>query len=221
MELARMVMLLVFISSIFFGTCVESRTHHHKKHPKHSNISQPPTGAYPPSEPPEPVEGTILAPDNPDSWPSNSRRNWLVFYRTDGIALQGGGLIDGRGEKWWNLPCKPHKGINGTTLPGPCDSPVALRFFTSSNITVSGVKIQNSPQFHFRFDMCRNVTIDSISISSPALSPNTDGIHVENSQYVTIHNSVISNGDDCISIGAGTVNIDIQNVTCGPSHGIR
>lgn len=50
-----------------------------------------------------------MAPDNPDSWPSNSRRNWLVFYRTDGIALQGGGLIDGRGEKWWNLPCKPHK----------------------------------------------------------------------------------------------------------------
>lgn len=25
------------------------------------------------------------------------------------MALQGGGLIDGRGEQWWNLPCKPHK----------------------------------------------------------------------------------------------------------------
>lgn len=28
-------------------------------------------------------------------------------------------------------------------------------------------------------------------------------------------------GDDCVSIGAGTANVDIRNVTCGPSHGIR
>ncbi|KAJ6808812.1 polygalacturonase-like [Iris pallida] len=105
-------------------------------------------------------------------------------------------------------------------MPGPCDSPVALRFFMSSNVTVHGLKIRNSPQFHFRFDECRNVTVDHISISSPALSPNTDGIHVENTRNVRIHNSVISNGDDCVSIGSGSVNVDIQNVTCGPSHGI-
>ncbi|KAJ6823933.1 polygalacturonase-like [Iris pallida] len=112
------------------------------------------------------------------------------------------------------------QGINGTTLPGPCDSPVALRFFMSSNLTVHGLKIQNSPQFHFRFDECRNVTVDRISISSPALSPNTDGIHVENTRNVRIYNSVISNGDDCVSIGSGSVNVDIRNVTCGPGHGI-
>lgn len=32
-----------------------------------------------------------------------------MFYRTDGLTLRGGGLIDGKGEKWWDLPCKPHK----------------------------------------------------------------------------------------------------------------
>lgn len=116
----------------------------------------------------------------------------------------------------------------------------------SSNLIVHGIRVQNSPQFHFRFDNCRNVTVDAISISSPALSPNTDGIHVENTEMVGIYNSVISSGksslfppssqicfrfgilrlmistgDDCISIGAGSINIDIRNVTCGPSHGIR
>ncbi|KAF8401252.1 hypothetical protein HHK36_012184 [Tetracentron sinense] len=167
------------------------------------------------------VDGTLMPPDGPESWPkNNSRHQWLVFYRINGMSLQGGGLIDGRGEKWWNLPCKPHKGINGTTLPGPCDSPVAIRFFMSSNLTVQGLKIKNSPQFHFRFDNCRNVHIDSIHIQAPALSPNTDGIHIENTNSVGIYNSVISNGDDCVSIGSGCYDVDIRNITCGPSHGI-
>ncbi|GLT57104.1 hypothetical protein SLA2020_300990 [Shorea laevis] len=167
------------------------------------------------------IDGTIMPPDGPDSWPRNSsKRQWLVFYRINGMSVQGGGLIDGRGEKWWNLPCKPHKGISGTTQRGPCDSPVAIRFFMSSNLTVKGLQIRNSPQFHFRFDVCHDVHVESLSIKAPAQSPNTDGIHVENTDNFQIYNSVISNGDDCVSIGAGCFNVDIKNVTCGPSHGI-
>ncbi|CAA6653901.1 unnamed protein product [Spirodela intermedia] len=167
------------------------------------------------------VEGTLMPPDGPDEWPaSNSRRQWLVFYRANGLTMRGGGMIDGRGEKWWNLPCKPHRGANGSTLPGPCDSPVALRFFESSNLTVEALEVRNSPQFHFRFDSCRHVIVDSVTITSPALSPNTDGIHVENSNSVGIYNSVISNGDDCVSIGAGSFNVEVYNVTCVSGHGI-
>lgn len=167
------------------------------------------------------IEGTITAPDGPSSWrKGNSMRQWLVFYRVNGMSLQGGGVIDGKGEKWWNLPCKPHKGPNGTTLPGPCDSPVAIRFFMSTNITVKGIKVKNSPQFNFRFDGCHGVYIDSLNIKAPSLSPNTDGIHIENTNDVKIYNSLISNGDDCVSIGAGSYDVDIKNITCGPSHGI-
>ncbi|XP_074311786.1 polygalacturonase At1g48100-like isoform X1 [Silene latifolia] len=168
------------------------------------------------------VEGTIVPPDGPNSWPKKmSKKQWIIFYRAHGLAFQGSGLIDGRGEKWWNLPCKPHKGVSGSTNnAGPCDSPVAIRFFGTTNLTVRGVKFINSPEFHIRFDACQSVHVDSLFIKSPGNSPNTDGIHVENTVDVTIHNSVISNGDDCISIGAGSHNLDIKNVTCGPSHGI-
>lgn len=56
------------------------------------------------------VDGIVMPPDGPGSWPpNNSKRQWLVFYRADGMTLRGSGLIDGRGEKWWDLPCKPHR----------------------------------------------------------------------------------------------------------------
>eukprot|EP00268_Persea_americana_P011858 TRINITY_DN14977_c0_g1_i1.p1 TRINITY_DN14977_c0_g1~~TRINITY_DN14977_c0_g1_i1.p1 ORF type:complete len:469 (-),score=57.32 TRINITY_DN14977_c0_g1_i1:581-1987(-) len=167
------------------------------------------------------VDGVLMPPDGPDSWPkSDSKHNWLVFYQLDGMTLTGNGIIEGNGEKWWDLPCKPHRGPNGSTLPGPCDSPALIRFFMSSNLVLSNLRIQNSPQFHVKFDGCSNVLIQSISIDSPALSPNTDGIHVEGTKSVSIYNSEISNGDDCVSIGPGCSDVNIENVICEHSHGI-
>ncbi|GLJ40545.1 hypothetical protein SUGI_0836460 [Cryptomeria japonica] len=167
------------------------------------------------------VDGVLLAPDGPDCWNENSSKlNWIVFYKLQNFTLQGKGLIDGNGQKWWDLPCKPHKGPNGTTLPGPCESPTAIKFFDSSNVTLRDLRIRNSPQMHLRFDYSKSVVIDNIIINTPALSPNTDGIHVSGSQSVGIYNSAISTGDDCISIVSGAANVDIRNVTCGPSHGI-
>ncbi|KAL4297002.1 hypothetical protein GQ457_12G005910 [Hibiscus cannabinus] len=167
------------------------------------------------------VDGVLMPPEGPDCWPkADSRKQWLVFYRLNDMKLTGNGIIEGNGHKWWELPCKPHRGPNGSSLPGPCDSPAMIRFFMSSNLVVSGIRIQNSPQFHMKFDGCEGVLIEKLSISTPKLSPNTDGIHIENTKSVGIYNSMISNGDDCISIGTGCSNVDINGVTCGPSHGI-
>ncbi|KAJ1687631.1 hypothetical protein LUZ63_019021 [Rhynchospora breviuscula] len=167
------------------------------------------------------IDGVLMPPDGPDCWPqTDSKKQWIVFYRADGMTLKGEGTIEGNGENWWNIPCKPHRGPNGSTLPGPCDSPALIRFFMSNNVTVKGLRIENSPQFHIKFDACNSVHISSMSISSPSFSPNTDGIHIENTKSVEIYNSKISNGDDCISIGTGCVDVHIENVTCGPGHGI-
>ncbi|KAK8572120.1 hypothetical protein V6N13_047735 [Hibiscus sabdariffa] len=167
------------------------------------------------------VDGVLMPPDGPDCWPkADSRQQWLVFYRINDMKLTGNGVIEGNGQKWWDLPCKPHRGPNGSTLPGPCDSHAMIRFFMSSNLVVSGIKIQNSPQFHMKFDGCEGVLIDELLIDTPKLSPNTDGIHLGNTKSVGIYNSMISNGDDCISIGPGCSDVHIEGVTCGPSHGI-
>lgn len=56
------------------------------------------------------VDGTVMPPDGPESWPEkNSKRQWLVFYKVNGLSVQGAGTINGRGQNWWNLPCKPHR----------------------------------------------------------------------------------------------------------------
>ncbi|CAI0382036.1 unnamed protein product [Linum tenue] len=168
------------------------------------------------------IDGTIMAPDGPRSWPNYSnKRQWLVFYNVTGMTVQGDGVVDGRGHKWWDLPCKPHK-VKSSNLWKLIDqrNVQAIRFFMSSNLTVQGLKVQNSPQFHFRLDHCQNVVVRMLNIHSPSLSPNTDGIHIENSNNIIVHSSLISNGDDCISIGAGSYNVHIRNITCSPSHGI-
>ncbi|TXG72984.1 hypothetical protein EZV62_001563 [Acer yangbiense] len=56
-------------------------------------------------------------------------------------------------------------------------------------------------------------------VTAPGDSHNTDGIHVQ-SDSVTILNSIIATSDDCVSIGPGTTNLWIENVICGPGHGI-
>jgi polygalacturonase len=63
--------------------------------------------------------------------------------------------------------------------------------------------------------------VQGVRVSAAGDSPNTDGIHVQSSTGVTILNSRIGTGDDCVSIGPGTSNLWIENVACGPGHGIR
>lgn len=54
-----------------------------------------------------------MAPNGPDCWPKgDSLQQWLVFYRLNDMTLTGSGTIEGNGENWWSLPCKPHRVFN-------------------------------------------------------------------------------------------------------------
>ncbi|KAI3512414.1 hypothetical protein L1887_19729 [Cichorium endivia] len=101
------------------------------------------------------VDGILTPPAGPDCWPKkDSKRQWIVFYELDNMTLTGTGTIEGNGQQWWDLPCKPHRGPGGKTLPGPCDSPTryigigSLGVHNSqacvSNISVRNVVIHDS-----------------------------------------------------------------------------
>ncbi|XP_034700586.1 polygalacturonase At1g48100 [Vitis riparia] len=187
------------------------------------------------------LDGTIIAPTNAKAWGSGLLW-WIEFTKLKGITIRGNGVIDGKGSVWWQdspfddpvddeakliIPLNrtaeenspfPINSKLGSKMPST--KPTALRFYGSSNVTVTGITIQNSPQCHLKFDNCMEVSVYEMSVSSPGDSVNTDGIHLQNSKDVLIHSTNLACGDDCVSIQTGCSNVYIHNVNCGPGHGI-
>lgn len=97
----------------------------------------------------------------------------------------------------------------------------SLTIRNSKDVVVSGLTSVNSALFHVVIHGCEHVKVHGVRISAPGSSPNTDGIHVQMSRDVTITGAIIRTGDDCVSIGPGTTNLWIEQVVCGPGHGIR
>ncbi|KAF2292769.1 hypothetical protein GH714_028050 [Hevea brasiliensis] len=115
-------------------------------------------------------------------------------------------------------PCVPHLVLQKKSKHIPDMKPTALRFYASYNVTVRDNEIVNSPQCHLKFDNSKRIKVNNITISSPANSPNTDGIHLQNTQDVEIQHSSVGSGDDCISIQTGCSNIHVHHINCGPGH---
>ncbi|XP_060966202.1 probable polygalacturonase At3g15720 [Cannabis sativa] len=98
--------------------------------------------------------------------------------------------------------------------------PTTLKFRFCTKVRVLNILVINSPQVHVLVWNSQNVEINNLSITSPPLSPNTDGIHIEASTNIIVIHSLIRAGDDCISIGDQSSFIHVSNLLCGPGHGI-
>ncbi|OVA06570.1 Glycoside hydrolase [Macleaya cordata] len=156
------------------------------------------------------VQGVIRAPYGLAKVDEDS---WIKFQYIDGLKIGGAGTFDGQGASAWPYnECS--KNTQCRTLP------VSIRFDFVNNATVQGINSINSKAFHINVFACKNLKFKSVTITAPHDSPNTDGIHIGNSNDITIFRSKIGTGDDCISLGPGSSNIYISRVTCGPGHGI-
>lgn len=97
----------------------------------------------------------------------------------------------------------------------------SVQFSYCSKITTTRLTSINSPLFHFIIHSSEDVKMQATVIKAPSYSYNTDGIHIQASNRVEIIGASIQTGDDCISMGVGSTNIYVENVHCGPGHGIR
>ncbi|XP_062173708.1 polygalacturonase-like [Alnus glutinosa] len=159
------------------------------------------------------VYGTIQASRRRSDYPKHTQ-HWLLFENIQNFTVEGGGTIDGNGRKWWKNSCKVNKTL-------PCtNAPTAVTFLNCNNLRVANLRIKNAQQMHLTFQKCVNVNASNLVITAPWYSPNTDGIHVTETQNIKIQNSVIRTGDDCIAIVAGSKNVEATDIACGPGHGI-
>ncbi|GLJ05393.1 hypothetical protein SUGI_0017430 [Cryptomeria japonica] len=167
------------------------------------------------------VDGSIISHLNQHAWASNLLQ-WINFSKLNGITIVGNGVIEGQGAAWWKLSQYDDESQESSDFGSSLLSvrPTAMRFYGSYDVSVQGITIQNSPQCHLKFDSCTSVKVAGVTISSPADSPRTDGIHLQNSRDVEIHHSSMACGDDCVSIQTGCSGIRVHNINCGPGHGI-
>ncbi|KAF5813841.1 putative endo-polygalacturonase [Helianthus annuus] len=154
------------------------------------------------------IDGTLVAPSSYNA--IGNSEVWIKFHRVNHVTISGG-TLDAQGAPLWACKSSRKACPKGATTLG---------IYHSKNIVISRLRSVNSQMFHILLYACNNAKLQGVSIVAPDLSPNTDGIHLISSTGVTILNSKIATGDDCISIGPGNSNIWIEKVTCGPGHGI-
>ncbi len=145
-------------------------------------------------------EADFADPAKPGAW-----RAFIGFVngrKLSDIAITGPGTIDGSGARWWG-PAKEAKRTNtlnpGYTLPRP----KMVVFKECQNVRVAHITLINSPCFHLVPTDCENVTIDDVTITAPADSPNTDAIDPSASRHVRITHCRLDVGDDNVAIKAG------------------
>ncbi|XP_050366390.1 exopolygalacturonase-like [Argentina anserina] len=155
------------------------------------------------------IQGEVKATTDLSDYPSPE---WIQFESIDGLIVTGDGVVNGQGEKTWNG--------NGCDKDDCPHAPSSLKFIKVKNALIEGITSLNSKYFHYHVTDCSGVTLDRVHITAPGDSPNTDGCHISDSDNVKVINSVIATGDDCVSIGQGARQITVNNVTCGPGHGI-
>uniref|UniRef100_A0A7N2R1H2 Polygalacturonase n=1 Tax=Quercus lobata TaxID=97700 RepID=A0A7N2R1H2_QUELO len=143
----------------------------------------------------------------------NGKDGWVAFERIDGLTVSGGGVFDGEGQQAWQKnECAKDKNCNLL--------PINIRFDYVTNSKVQDITSKDSKYFHINLLECKKLQLQHVTIIAPADSPNTDGIHMGRSSQITITNATIGTGDDCISFGDGTQDVTVNQVTCGPGHGI-
>ncbi|KAJ0979776.1 hypothetical protein J5N97_015250 [Dioscorea zingiberensis] len=165
------------------------------------------------SSPKVDIQGTLVAPLSLSHFP-NDIISWIEFKLLNELIVGGGGVIDGKGAQVW--PCVPECAAGRLNRK----MPINLLFSTVSNTIISDLTLTDSKGVHLKVQRSANVTVHDINISSPADSPNTDGIYTSRTHCLNLTNINIATGDDCIAIGQGSTDIFVSKIVCGPGHGL-
>ncbi|KAF3768630.1 family 28 glycoside hydrolase, partial [Cryphonectria parasitica EP155] len=169
------------------------------------------------------LRGTLLFSTDVRYWIQHGSHYYFqnisiaMEFSGEDITIDGHdtGVIDGQGQVWYDLAL----GIGG--LFG---RPIPFSLRNVSNAVAKNFKILQSGKWNFVMVESKNILVDNIYISStsddyqanPGNLGNTDGFDTVNCDNITIQNSFVNSGDDCVS----STNIRVNNLTCVNTAGI-
>lgn len=146
------------------------------------------------------------------------KANGSGIYGDGVIDGQGGQLVQGKTESWWQMARRAQREKNEHNIPR------LIEIKKSQDITFYRIRLRNSPNFHVTVSQSDGFTAWGVKIDTPADARNTDGIDPISSRNITIAHSYIRTGDDNIAIKGGnsgaTENVSIINNHFYSGHGM-
>ena len=134
------------------------------------------------------------------------------------IDGQGGRLMNGKDETWWQLARRAQR------ENGKQNVPRLIQLKNARDFTLYRITLRNSPNFHVAMTGVDGFTAWGVKLDTPADARNTDGIDPGSSRNVTIAYSFIRTGDDNIAIKAGssgpTENVSVLHNHFYNGHGM-
>lgn len=125
--------------------------------------------------------------------------------KTDGFTMCGEGTVDGNGERAWKAFWL-RRAWNGDCTNKDEQRPRLVYISNSTNVIISGLKLQNSPFWTTHIYKCSRVKYLGCHIFSPAspvAAPSTDAIDIDACTDVLIKNCYMEVNDDAVALKGG------------------
>jgi polygalacturonase len=147
----------------------------------------------------------LLGSTNIADFKLNGGYHFIYADNVDNIAIEGGGVIDGQGDTFFDKDMKPR------ARPSPY-----IEIWNSRDVRIQDIIILKTPGWAIHPKNCERVKIRGINLINNFNAINTDGIDPDSSRNVIISDSYIEAGDDCIVLkttNRGGITSPCENVT--------
>ena len=157
-------------------------------------------------------EKTDIRHVNTQMLPRWRNASFIFAEECENISITGRGRIDCNGQHFTE-PVETVTQWRYRRIDKP--TPPRVVFFTGCrNVLIEGITMVNQPAgWSYWIHDCDYVFIDKITIDADVNYPNNDGVHINSSRHVTLSNSNITCGDDCIVIRANNASL-AENKIC-------
>lgn len=136
-----------------------------------------------------------------DRSPEKSKKAFIACLDGTGIAITGGGIIDGQGVGFYGAEVPP-----GSRHFAKPDWPRTrmIQFYRCKGVRIEGVTLKDSPGWTCWFRMCEDILITGATVAGDQRMINNDGLDFDGCRNVTVKGCRLRTGDDCVVVRAIT-----------------